>query len=316
MNAQEYDNAIAVTRKLAREKGRDAEQVGCAYLAAGIAKALGAEITAKVTGLNSKKMAHALGHIPSADSEELEALPAVIPDDDLKKLLCHDLKGFRDGSLDSSSTLQRLLESKKVRHEFLRLLRLPVVESTQDVQDLVRQLSKLFHQGYLIGSVRYGLENKNHAPEYIAGSSDDEFQKAVENFNNRKLKVSTDVYGATSVRSYFRGLLRNYGPLGADTFLAVLVNEFTPYSQYCERGISIRELTWTIAPDAYLRLSGRVAKEVGRLVKEFGVLKYVNSEFYTVPALSSRVILVEDEIGRFSSVLNQVEDGALGSALY
>lgn len=299
MTSAEYNQVIAITRKLAKSRGVADKDVGAGYLAAGIAKALGENASAYAPGFAAKEFADALNRIPDASSDELDCLPPLHPDKQLKDLLCGKLKAFREGGLDASQAFKVLVEDPVVKADLARLLGIRPPADRPDVPGLVRRLTRLFHNGYHIGSIRYGRDNPAKASEYVCGSSDKEYLEAVRKFNNQKSDVFLDVYSDTVGSSYFRGLLRQYGLPGADLLLAVLVNELTPYSRSSENGITVRELVWALAPDCYHRLSGRAADEVEKLVKEHAALKYAEHPFVENSPLSASVMPVQDELDAF-----------------
>lgn len=305
MTSAEYNQVIAITRKLAKSRGVVDKDVGAGYLAAGIAKALGENASAYAPGFVAKEFATALNRIPDACSDELDCLPPLHPDKQLKDFLCGKLKAFREGGLDASQAFKVLVEDPAVKADLARVLGIRPPAERPDVPGLVRRLTKLFHNGYNIGTVRYGRDNRAKAAEYVCDSSDKEYLEAVRKFNEEKTAVALELYSETN--GYFRGLLTQYGRFGADLLLAVLVNELTPYSRSAENGITVRELTWAVAPDSYHRLSGRTADEVNKLVKEYAALKYAEHPFVENSPLSATVTPHEDELNSFC---HQIQEGS------
>jgi len=301
MATEGYNQAIAITRKLAQIKGVADQTVGAAYLALGIARSLGDEVSNHSANFGGQHFSSALSSIPIATSDELEQLPSLRPDANLKALLRGKLKPFREGTLDSGLALEILLTDRSVREEVASLLGIVLSEKSCNVADLFRHYSKLVFQGYLIGAVRYGIGFGKKLPDYVSGDGDREFEEKIEKFNQKKEKVAADLYSDIRPDSFFRGLLRQYGRVGAELLLAVLVNELTPYSKISQDGITVRELAWTLDPGNYHCFALEIVSEVEELVEEHEMLSYVKHPFSEYSALQKTVIPRDEALNTLCS---------------
>ena len=303
MTADGYNQAIAITRKLAQARGVADQKVGPAYLALGIAKSLGEEVPQYAAEFGGKRFVSALSCVPTAASDELDQLPSLHPDAGLKSLLCGKLKPFREGSLDAGRALEILLADRSVREEIASLLGIALSGKVCNAGDLFRSYSKLVFRGYFIGAVRYGIGSNKKLPDYVTGEADGEFEEQAKKFNEEKEQVATDLYSAIGVDSYFRGLLKLYGRVGSDLLLAVLANELTPYSKTPQDGITVRELAWTLDPGNYHHFASEIASEVEALVEEYNVLSYVEHPFADYSPLQKTVVPRDATLGALCSFL-------------
>jgi hypothetical protein len=261
--------SIAVTRKLAVSIfARSDVPIGPEFLAAGILKAMtsGAETYLRQQGLNH--VIPCLEFIPDASPADMDRLPPVILSDELNQLLKGELSGFVTGQLSAPDALHSLWKIPGLADRLVSLPMLKKANSGYGASELMSRVTGLLQFGYRLACTYYSEKSDTGMSDFAVDRNSQAYLQAVDDYRKQRDSVRAQMYSGPRGQklSVFERYMRSYGPIAADVATAVVVNELTPFV----RGGSlatVRDIAYTIAPDDYHRMAGKVIEAVHTLRK-------------------------------------------------